>query len=147
MRKRILEALLSGFLVALFLSATSFATVAITEISGIVTSSGKPAAGAHVTVICDHNTKNTTADNTGTYLVQYGLSQCPNASAANVMATYEGESGSSEAAVNKVLTNKLNTALVKSSVIPTFGLITAGTASVLGCVGYIAIRSRETSGR
>jgi hypothetical protein len=140
-----LTTLLSGVALAVLLPVTAFAVSAGTEeITGTVTSSANHrVAGAQVVVVCDNNTQKTTTASTGTYSVQYTATQCPNKALANVIATYDGHSGSNSGEIkdnNLLLAEKLNVAVV-----PRFGLVTGATATVLGGVGYLTIRRRENS--
>jgi hypothetical protein len=138
-RKRIFITLCSSVAVALLLPAISYAGT-INEISGVVTSNGNIAVGAQVVVVCNSNTKKTTTNTTGTYLVQYTAAQCPNEALAQVTATYKGQSGNNSGEVkggNLILAEKPNTAGV-----PRASLITGAAATVLGGVGYISLRRR-----
>src|SRR5580658_8593451 len=96
------------------LPAASFAASATTEVSGVVTDGGNPVVGAHVIVICDNNKKSTTTDSTGTYLVNYKASLCPNGASANVTA-FKGNAGGVNGGKVKDLTEKLNVAIVNVS--------------------------------
>jgi hypothetical protein len=140
-KKRILMILSCGVALTLLLPAMALATSAGTEVvAGVVTSSvnGNIVVGAQVIVVCNGNTRKTTTSSTGAYSVQYTTAQCPNKALADVTAIHEGQSGSNSGEVNDgdlALKDKPNV-----TVVPVFGLVTGGVATVLGGLGYLTIR-------
>lgn len=70
----------------------------------------------------------------------------PAAASANVTAT-SGSQGANKSGELTDLTTKLNVTLTNAPDVPELGLVIGAAATVLGGVGYLTIRSRETSGR
>ncbi|HXH27210.1 MAG TPA: carboxypeptidase-like regulatory domain-containing protein [Candidatus Acidoferrum sp.] len=107
-----------------------------TDVSGVVTNSGGPVAGATVTVKCGAQTSTDTTNASGTYLVTFTPAQCPPGSTVMVMAQKGTQSGSKTGTVIG-LTTKLNVGLI-NVVIPEFGVIASILAlgAGLGAVVY-----------
>jgi len=143
-KKKLFAALMSAFAIAVLVPASTFALASKTDVTGVVTNGGNPVAGAKVTVICDNNAKKTTTDNTGTYLVQYPIAQCPANATVYVTAT-KGKKGGDSSGPAKPVTTKLNVALIGVS-LPEFGLLTAGAATLVGGAAFAVVRRRQLSG-
>jgi hypothetical protein len=147
MRKKLLSALVSGFALAVLVPASSFAAGSQTDINGTVTKGGSPVKHAVVQVTCLSNTKQAQTDATGAYRVAFTAKKCPAGSTVSVSASKSGVgSGSNSGTVSPDNTDRLNVGIVDVNIVPEFGLITAGAATIIGGAAFMAVRRRQTSG-
>lgn len=105
--------------------------------------------GANITVVC-HNaggdqTKNTTTDGDGFYIVEYTNYQCVAGDKVNVTASKDGQSGTregemeDEGTVGRV---HLDVAIINIPMVPEFGLITGGLALMTSAGSLFFLRRR-----
>lgn len=120
----------------------TFAAPAVTDVSGVVTHNGSPVSGASVTVTCNGNSDSNITDGTGTYLVAFAASDCPNGQTATVIATKGPLTGNNSGPVNGI-TNKLNIAVVDVAVVPEYGIIGLTGAAVIGGGAFMVMRRRQ----
>lgn len=116
---------------------------AISEVTGVVTESHTPVAGADVAVTCNGKTETDTTDNWGSYRVAFAKADCDFGNTVKVVATKDGKSGVASGTMQGI-TTKLNLAIVNVSVpeFGTIGLITAGAAG-LGLMAFMRRRQEQ----
>jgi hypothetical protein len=134
--KKLFLTILATLSVALLIPAATFAASATTDVTGTVTNNGNVVSGAKVTVVCDNNSKKTSTDSSGAYLVTFKAANCPDSSKATVVATKGGKGGVSTGTVSKM----------GSVALPEFGIITGIGAAVIGGGAFFLIRRRQLGG-
>lgn len=132
-----------GLLLAFPVSSLAISNPSVTDVSGVVTnnSNGNPISGAKVTTVCDNTSLSDTTDSTGTYLVQYSATDCPNGAKATVIAV-DGNLGGTNSGTINALTAKLNVGIINVSV-PEFGLITGAAGLLVAGGAFAIIRQRH----
>jgi hypothetical protein len=140
--KRLILSFVASLGILLLIPAASFASAAITIVTGNVTYNGNGVSGAKVTVVCDNNAKKTTTDSTGAYQVKYTYAKCPDSSKATVVATDGSKGGVNSGKVNQDGSADLNVAIVNVN-LPELTVYTGGGAAILGGAAFIAIRRKE----
>jgi hypothetical protein len=143
--KKLFLTILATLSVALLIPAATFAASATTDVTGTVTNNGNVVSGAKVTVVCDNNSKKTSTDSSGAYLVTFKAANCPDSSKATVVATKGGKGGVSTGTVSKMGSADLNVAIVNVA-LPEFGIITGIGAAVIGGGAFFLIRRRQLGG-
>jgi len=143
MKKILLSLVLSlGLLLAVPLSVSAHR--AVTDITGTVTNNGQVVRSAKVTVVCNGHTKHDKTNQSGVYLVQFKLLDCPDGATVVVNATDHSNSGSASGTVHSE-TTKLNIAVVNVSV-PELGWFAGIAAAVMGGAAFLIIRRRQLNG-
>jgi hypothetical protein len=143
MKKKLFGMLLVGALLLTAIPVTASAAPPQTDVTGVVTKSGNPVAGAVVTAKCMGNTEvDASTDAAGSYLVIFPIGDCPFGSTVNVTAKKGGDTGSNSGTAQG-LTTKLNVAIVNVA-IPEYGLIGGLLAAAAG-VGAVVVTRRRFS--
>ena len=144
--KKLIMAFLATIGIAIAMPIAAMAAPAQTDVTGTVTNSGHPVAGAHVTVTCNGHSRNTITDSKGAYLVIFSQLQCPTGKTATASATKKHVgSGSNTGSVNSAGNDKLNIAIINIA-LPEFALLTGIGAAIAGGGAFLAIRRRELNG-
>lgn len=144
MKKKILVGLLVAGFASFAFSASAMAAPSQTDVTGVVTESQTPVAGATVTGTCNGNIEvDATTDAAGSYLLVFPIADCPFGSTVKVVAKKGGKSGVASGTVQGI-TTKLNLAIINVS-IPEYGLmgtLLAGGAGI-GLIAYMRRRQQQ----
>lgn len=123
------------------IASVSAATKPRTDVTGVIMDNGQPVKNAKVTVTCNNNTRRDKTNASGTYLVTFKASQCPDGATVNVTAQNGQKSGIGSATVAGV-TTKLNVAVVNVAV-PELGSVVGMSVATLGAAGALFVIRRN----
>jgi hypothetical protein len=146
MKKILLTIIAStGLALLMPLAASALGNPTQTIVTGNVTHNGSPVSGASVTVTCDGNILvDPLTDSDGSYQVTFiPSSLCPDESTATAVSTGPGGLHGSNSAPVTAVTTKINISTVNVSVVPELGMITAGSAAILGGGAFMIVRRRQ----
>ena len=132
-------------LFSIFVGKVNAAVFQFGVVTGAVSNSGNPVAGANVSVTCNSNVLNAITNVNGVYFVQYSNVQCPVGQLVSVNASSGSMAGSNSGTMmagSAVGGVQVDVAVVNVPLVPEFGLmIGAVTSLVSGGLFFLKRRS------